>query len=350
MQVSLLALSDRLLASSLSILSVPLLLFGLCAASLPASAQNRQESEATLSVRVHDVHQENPLEQARVELLRFPDSLIAQQFTDSSGTTTFTGFPRGSYIVRAAHTGYHANEISVDFQRGDTMKSADIGLFPVEKDHPDRPGSSVTVQDLKIPENARKKFERGMKLLNEKKEPRESIAAFEKATELFPNYSDAFLLLGTAHLQLGEAGPAEESLRKVLTLDPRTTLPHYPLAVLLFSQKRYDEERKLLMDARELDNKNWRWPFELARCEAQQAHWEPALQYALASSNLPGVATKVHLLLGDIYSNTGRIKEAIRELELFVQLDAQSSYVARTNQVLLELRRQLSSNESIRPQ
>src|SRR6266852_6303361 len=204
MQLSLLTLSDRFHDSSLWILSVPLLLFGLCAASLPASAQNRQESEATLSVRVHDVHRENLLEQARVELLRFPDGLVAQQFTDSSGTTTFTGFPRGSYIVRAAHSGYHDNEVSVDFQRGDTLKSADIGLSPVEKDQPDKPGNSVTVKELRIPENARKEFERGTKLLNEKKQPRESIAAFEKATELFPQYSEAFLLLGTAHLQLGE--------------------------------------------------------------------------------------------------------------------------------------------------
>jgi len=281
---------------------------------------------------------------------RFPDGLVAQQFTDSSGTTTFTGFPRGSYIVRAAHSGYQTNEVSVDFRRGDALQSVEISLSPLEKDQPGKPGSSIAVQDLRIPENARKEFERGTKLLNERKQPRESIAAFEKATELFPQYADAFLFLGTAHLQLGEAGPAEESLRKVLALDPRTTPPYYPLATLLFSQKRYDEEQRLLVEAQKLDNKDWHWPFELARCEAQQAYWEPALQHALESSKLPKAPTKVHLLLGDIYSNTGRIKEAIGELELFVQLDPQSSYVARISQVLPELRRQVSSNESARPQ
>src|SRR5229473_2850931 len=155
---------------------------------------------------------------------RFPDGLVAQQFTDSSGTTTFTGFPRGSYIVRAAHSGYQTNEVSVDFRRGDALQSVEISLSPLEKDQPGKPGSSIAVQDLRIPENARKEFERGTKLLNEKKQPRESIAAFEKATELFPQYADAFLFLGTAHLQLGEAasGRGAKTRQQGLALAVRT--------------------------------------------------------------------------------------------------------------------------------
>ena len=349
MQLFLLALSNRFSGSCLSILSIPLLLFGVCAASLPASAQNRQESEATLSVRVHDVHRENPLEQARVELLRFPDGLVAQQFTDSSGTTTFTGFPRGSYIVRATHSGYNTNEAAVDFRRGDTLQSVDIGLSPLEKDQAGKPSSSITVRDLRIPENARKEFIRGTKLLNEKKQPRESIAAFEKATELFPQYFEAFLLMGTAHLQLGEAGPAEKSLRKALALDPRATLPYYPLAMSLFSQKRYDEEQKLLLEAQKQDAADWRWPFELARCEAQQGRWETALQYGVETSKNAKAPPRIHLLLADIYSNSNRPREAVAELELFAQLDPQSPYMTRVREVLPSLRQRAAVSSSPNP-
>jgi tetratricopeptide (TPR) repeat protein len=298
---------------------------------------------------VYDGHRENPLEQARVELLRFPDGLVAQQFTDSSGTTTFTGIPRGSYIARATLSGYHHNEVSVDFRRGDTLQSVDIGLFPLEKEQPSKPGSSIALQDLRIPENARKEFERGTKLLNVKKQPRESIAAFEKATELFPQYFEAFLLLGTAHLQLGEAGPAEKSFRNALALNPRTTLPYYPLALVLFSQKRYDEERKLLVDAQELDDNDWRWPFELARCEAQQGRWETALQYGVETSKNAKAPPRIHLLLADIYSNSNRPREAVAELELFSKLDPQSPYMDRVRQVLPSLRQQAAASSSPNP-
>ncbi len=303
-----------------------------------------------LFVRVHDRLNEDPLAQAQVQLIRFPDGIVGEQFTGSDGGVQFTGISVGAYTIRVSHQGYETGEAHVDFRRGDgSLQSVDIPMVALSRDRTAATRGTISADYLRIPENARKEFERGAKLLNERKQPRESITAFEKAIELFPQYPAAFLLLGTAHLQLGEIGPAEESLRKAISLDPRSTHSHYPLAMLLFGQKRYEEEKKLLLDAKKLDGSDWRWPFELARCEAQQQNWESALKYAIESSQLPKAGTKVHLLLGDIYSNSGRIKEAIDELELFVRLDPQSPYAARVTQVVPELRKQLTANAATRP-
>jgi len=122
----------------------------------------------------------------------------------------------------------------------------DIPLLPVDQDRIGAPGGTISADDLKIPESARKEFERGKRLLNEKKDQLESIAAFRRAIELYPDYSDAYFLLGTAQMQLNDAKAAEASLRKAIALDAHRTGPYYPLAMLLFGQRRFDDEEELL--------------------------------------------------------------------------------------------------------
>ena len=105
-----------------------------------------------------------------------------------------------------------------------------------------------------------------------------------------------------------------------------------------FAQQRYAEEKELLLEAQKLDATDWRWPFELARCLAQQSQWEGALRYGVTASGSANAPPKVHLLLADIYANSGRPREAIAELELFAKLDPESFYMKRVREVLNVLR------------
>src|SRR5205085_2030569 len=117
-------------------------------------------------------------------------------------------------------------------------KTVDILLFPKEKISTDSAEGSVSADDLKISDKARKAFERGKKLLTEDKKPKESIAAFEEAIVAYPDYCDAYFLLGAAQLQIGAASAAETSLRKAIAIDRHRPGPYYPLAMLLFSQRK----------------------------------------------------------------------------------------------------------------
>jgi tetratricopeptide (TPR) repeat protein len=124
------------------------------------------------------------------------------------------------------------------------------------------------------------------------------------------------------------------------------TAPYYALAVLMFGQQRYAEEKELLLEAQKLDATDWRWPFELARCDAQQGQWDSALRYGLAASGSVNVPPKVHLLLADIYSNSNKPREAVAELELFAKLDPKSSYMGRVREVLPILRQRAATSAS----
>jgi tetratricopeptide (TPR) repeat protein len=153
-----------------------------------------------------------------------------------------------------------------------------------------------------------------------------------------PAIADAYFLLGSALLQTKETVAAEASLRKAIALDAHMTAAYYPLAVLLFGERRYSEERELLLEAQKLDATDRRWPFELARCHAQQGQWDTALSYGLRASESTNVPPKVRLLLADIYANSNKLREAIAELELFAKLDPTSAYMDRVREVLPILR------------
>ena len=57
-------------------------------------------------------------------------------------------------------------------------------------------------------------------------------------------------------------------------------------------------------------------------------------------SNAP---PKVHLLMADLYSNTGKPDKAMEQSRNFEKLDPSSPYIPRVHQVLAELRKREAS-------
>jgi tetratricopeptide (TPR) repeat protein len=338
--------SHRLRFSRDAILLMFLCVFG---AGQSAVAQG-SDHVGQVVVHVRDRRTENALDRVRVQVVRFPQDIVSEQFTGGDGGVQFSGIGIGEYIIRVTRQGYQPAEARVDFRKGDsTVQNVDIPLLPLDQDGKGGPGSTISVDNLRIPENAKKEFERGKRLLTEKKNPQESIGAFQRAIELYPEYPDAYFLMGTAQMQLNDPPAAEASFRKAIALDAHRTAPYYPLAMLLFGQGHFDDEQKLLLEAQKQDAADWRWPFELARCEAQQGRWETALQYGVETSKKASAPPRIHLLLADIYSNSDKPREAVAELELFAQLDPKSPYMSRVREVLPALRQRAAAPSSSNP-
>jgi type IV pilus assembly protein PilF len=84
-----------------------------------------------------------------------------------------------------------------------------------------------------------------------------SVAAFQKALEINPGFTEAHNNLGTIYQELGFADKAEAEFRKALE-DPAylsLELPHYNLARLYYTQNRFDDandevERSIRLKAR----------------------------------------------------------------------------------------------------
>ncbi len=309
----------------------------------PAARGQVGSSAASLRVRVTDSLAETPIERARVELMKFPDGVMQQGFSDSSGSLEFSGLAAQTYVLRATKHGYLDAELQVDVRRGEFARSVGLSMQRTQAERNEPAQGSVAARNLSIPDAALREFQLGAKFLNTEKNLSKSIVHFQRAIELYPDYSDAYFLLGTAQMQLNDAKAAETSLRKAIALDAHRTGPYYPLSMLLFGQRRFNDEEELLLSAQKQDAADWRWPFELARCHAQQSRWDRALQYGLAATGIANAPSKVHLLLADIYANSDKPREAVAELELFAQLDPQSAYMARVREVLPALRQRAAA-------
>ena len=319
----------------------------ICPLGFGQSATPVSDHIGRVLIRVRDRVNEEQLAQVQVQLIRFPNGVVGEQFTGSDGSVQFSGLSVGAFTVRASCRGYEPGEAQIDLRNSDgTLQSVDLALIPRRHEESGAPNGIVAAGTLRAPDNARKEFERGSRLLNEKKDVARSIAAFQRAIALYPNYADAYFLMGTAQMQTSAASDAEISLRKAIALNGHMTAPYYPLALLLFGQHRYAEEKELLLTAEKLDATDWRWPFELARCHAQQGVWESALRYAVTASGSTNVPPKVHLLIADIYANSDRPREAVAELELFARLDPESSFMERVREVLPILRRRAAASAS----
>ncbi len=306
--------------------------------SAPAADGQVGSSAASLRLRVTDSVAETPIERARIELMKFPDGVMQHGFSDSSGAVEFTGVAPDAYVLRATKHGYLDAEVQAEVRRGEFAKSVAFSMQRTPAETNESSQGSIALRNLSIPETAVKELQLGAKFLNTEKNPRESIIHFRRAIEIFPDYFEAHFLLGMAYVQLKSTRDAQEEFLKALALNPKSLSPYYPLSILLFAEKRFAEEERLLLRAMEMDKQGWQWPFELARCYAGQGSWDKALQYGKMAQQLPNTPSKTHLLMADLYSNTGDTETAVREIEDFVRLDPESPYIPRARQALDELR------------
>lgn len=318
------------------ILAVALLVPG-----LPQSASAQVGSALIdIRVRVTDVNNEQPITAAKVEILKFPDGILRQLFSDSLGQVEFAGvLSNQSYILRASKEGYLPSEVPFDTFRGERSKQLFVSLRPIEKKAPTAPGDTVSATSLGAPPEAVKELREGLKMLNERKDAEGSLRYFRKAISIYPKYAEAHSLMGLAYLQMNSTAEAEIALRRAMQMDAKLLTAYYPLAALLQAQKRYDEAEALLNKGMEMDPQGWQWPFELARCSVARNEWEKALTFAQAARERPKPSPKVYLLLADLYSGMGQKDKAIAELEEFVRVDPQSPYMPRVQQALSDLRR-----------
>jgi tetratricopeptide (TPR) repeat protein len=295
-----------------------------------------QRDSVELTVRVSEAGSELPIEQVRVELVRFPDEVMSTRFTDSTGMITFPGLRTGAYLLRFRKMGYENAEARIELRRGEYSHSEEVRLTATRGSGPSPPGLAVTARELSIPAPAQQEFQKGLELLKGGKEG--GIEHFQKAAILFPGYYEAHFGMGMAYVQLKAHSQALASLSKAIEINPKFLPPYYPLAVLLLSQKRHNEAEPLLLKALSLDEKNWQYPFELARSLGNQQKWGAAIKYAGMAMACPNPPAKIHLLLADLYSGAGKAAQAIQELETFRRKDPQSPYMPVVEKSLEKLR------------
>ncbi len=84
------------------------------------------------------------------------------------------------------------------------------------------------------------------RLLSELGRLQEALNVAESAVQLAPDIADSYYMRGVVRLDIGLSGPAEEDLRKTISLAPQHTAAMNDLAVLLMARGDTEEARFLL--------------------------------------------------------------------------------------------------------
>ena len=153
-----------------------------------------------------------------------------------------------------------------------------------------------------------------------------AVAALTRAGELAPNSPQMHILLGDIFRQKRRWSEAEAEYRKALALDPKSRSARLNLAIDLFTELKNEEaldlDKSLLAEVPDDPEAN----LLAGEILVQQHQYEQAETYVARCDKLrQDLQPRLHILRGQIYSQTGRIPEAISEYQLGLANDPDGS-------------------------
>ena len=153
-----------------------------------------------------------------------------------------------------------------------------------------------------------------------------AIAALARAGEIDPDSPGLHLLIGNAFRQQRHWSDAEGEYRKAVSLAPTSRAARLSLGIVLFTELKPDEalevDKSLIAEMPEDPEAN----LLAAEILVQEHKFQDAEPYLSHCRNLkPELIPRVHILLGQVYAETGRISDAIAEYNSGIAIDEDGS-------------------------
>jgi len=281
------------------------------------------------------------VENVMVRLVSASGGLVDQSTTDSLGRFRFARLRPGQYRVSASATGLVSPIQYVDVSRASPRIHVLIQLVPETPTFGTREPVRSGVIDVRVPLEAQIALEKGRAALADKKSNL-AISHFLKATQIYPDFYDAHMLLGQLYMDGSNWDKAEASFRQALKINPKAVTAMVSLGEVYRREKKYDEGRKVLEEALKLDKNSWEGNFTLGRI-----HWElkdiaKSGKYVARSIELQPNFAEAHLLAGNIFIRAGLPANALIEYEEYLRLAPRGEFSAQTQALVDKLKKTLA--------
>lgn len=303
----------------------------------------------SISGMVFDATGRQPISNIYVELMNEVYSNLGRVKTDGSGRFMFTGLSSGTFKVRVIPMGTNYLEETqeasiVNFSRNGRTSSDRIFLefylrVDKRKINTGSPGAGSTVfVQSNLPEDARKVYEKGAELLDEKKDA--GFDNLKKAIEIFPTYYDALNRLGVEYAQRGKYVEAVPYLIKAIEVNQRSFQSFYWLGIASHNLKHPKEAIEAFRGATILNPQSINaqlWYGIVLRLDESYEQAQKTLEQAKTLAKESPVA-EIHWQLGLLYNKIGRYQEAANELEAFLKLQPNSRDADKIKGLIGQLR------------
>lgn len=283
-----------------------------------------------------------PAELVLVRLEFFGGGEAAETNTDRNGKFRFADLAPELYLVSVRVPGFREAKQQVDL-RTQLTDFVQLQLI-ANSGNSTSSTKSTDVVDANIPNKAVVEFEKGKAALLSAHNLDDGIAHLEKAVTIYPKYSSALLLLGTAYMDRRQWDQAEASLLQVLAIEPKATAAHLALGELYLNQRKFSESEKELLSAIALDPKSTLGHLTLGRLYYEKGDLVKAgPQVGMALQIDPRLA-KGHLLAGNILLRAHQPENALTEFEEYLRIEPNGEYSAEAKQTIEKIKKALATS------
>jgi tetratricopeptide (TPR) repeat protein len=266
-------------------------------------------------------------------------SFQTEMTTDPQGKFDFDGLTPSTYHLTIEGQGFRPYESVIDISVS-KMSYEQITLKLARDPNgkvvpPEGPGGSLSLD--RVPAQARKEYEAGQKLLNEKQDAEGGIKHFRKAIQIYDNFAEAHLALGLVYLDLRKLDEAQASLQKSTELNPTAPGGYLALGTLFNQEKKYEDAEKVLKQGLELKADVPGGQYELAKTYWATGKWQEAEPHAQQAAALDPNMAPVHVVLGNIALRKQDPLGAIKEFQEYLRLDPKGPMAAGVTQMIQKI-------------
>ena len=311
------------------------LAFCIFATALPAAAQLDDRNHIIVGI-VRDDSTHEPVSGASVRLFVGGDKLASTPTSTGADGQFRLDCRKGDFFVQAEKTGYVPAKVKVSIGPG---QETDVSLDLHRQSTADSaatagPAEAVSAHQLSVPAAARAAFEKGMSLVNSRKDYSAAVAEFQSAVREDPSYYEAYAELGVADYYLGDAHAAEDAFRKSLDLSAgKYSYAVIDLAELLNNTGRFAEAEPLARTASSFAETSWRGFYELARAQFGLKRASEAEAAAAKARDLKPDYPLVYLTLLNIHLALRDYRAVLADADAYLNLvpsGASSDQVRKT--------------------
>ncbi|HKN61860.1 MAG TPA: carboxypeptidase regulatory-like domain-containing protein [Candidatus Acidoferrales bacterium] len=293
-----------------------------------AEAQGGISASSQIVGAVRDEASRQGVVGARVDLMSPSGFAAPSQYTDTNGQFHFDRVKDGDYQVTVRKLGYETAQLSISVSGGHAS-NVDVDLR-AERSNSDAgskagtgPPETVSTHELKVPQRARDESARGKELMA-KSDYAGAIAEFQKATDDFPSYYEAYVRMGVAQYMAGQAPDALRSFQKSIDLSGgKYSEAFFDLAEVLNDTGDFSGAQVVARQQIELDQ-SWQGYFQLSRALLGLKQYPDAERAAKKCRDLNARYRQVYEVLKDIHFATHDYSGALDDIDAYLKLDPNS--------------------------
>lgn len=278
-----------------------------------------------------------PVAMARVELLSDLYQTVGYRITSGNGLYTFNGLSQGRYRIRVTTPDglYLEHEEDVEIVNvvvGTASNSRVTGSDRQQRDvylqlRPEYAANLNAVGVIiaqEVPESARRDFEKGVELLEDKK-TEAGIERLKNSLQTFPEYYLALRRLSEEYMKSGKFEEAIELLLRMSKINERDGKINSQIAGAYYNLKKDDDALKYAQKSLET-SKSYYPHYLIAMIYKRRGKFAEAEQSFQAAKKLSdNKVGDVHYQLALLYcNNLMKFNEAANELELYLKTKPQN--------------------------